>query len=395
MRRPGHLNPTLAGWAVLVPVLALCAVGIMSLLSLGSDQGQALGRLAVRQVAYVLAGLALVFLILTTHYQRIGDWSYLLFAVLVALLSILVLARFVPIPLIPKLRGACRWIVLPGFSVQPSEVMKVVYVLALAYYLRYRKNYRNLPGLVGPFALTLLPIVLILLEPDLGMSVLLLPVLFAMLFAAGAKKRHLVPIVMAGLAAVPLLYLFVLADYQKTRIHVVLRQNDDDPRWRMDEGYQLHHSKTALASGRILGTTFGDGWMAGPYLRHRILPDQHNDFIFSIIAHQWGMVGALVVLACYALIVLVGFEIATLTNDPFGRLLAVGLSVMLASQTLVNVGMTMGLTPTTGLNLPFVSSGGSSMLTNFAAVGLLINIAQRRPVVLAPKPFEFSEEDES
>ena len=135
--------------------------------------------------------------------------------------------------------------------------------------------------------------------------------------------------------------------------------------------------------------------MAGPYLRHRILPDQHNDFIFSSIAHQWGMVGALVVLACYALIVLVGFEIATLTNDPFGRLLAVGLSVMLASQTLVNVGMTMGLTPTTGLNLPFVSSGGSSMLTNFAAVGLLINIAQRRPVVLAPKPFEFSEEDES
>lgn len=394
MIRARTLDPTVYGWAILAPVLVLCAISMFTLVSMGLGDNEPALAPTLRQAACVVAGLVVLLIVLRIHYQRVGEMSYALFVVTVGLLGLLVVARFVPMgPLIPKLRGSCRWLVLPGFSVQPSEVMKVVYVLALAYYLRFRRNYRTLGGLAGPFALTLLPTLLILLEPDLGMSVLLLPVLFAMLFIAGAKKRHLIPIVVAGMAAAPLLYVFVLTDYQKKRIQVVLRQNDDDPRWRQDEGYQLHHSKTALGSGRLLGTAAADGLLAGPYLQYDFLPDRHNDFIFSMIGHQWGLVGALIVLACYALIVLAGMEIATLTNEPFGRLLAVGLVVTLASQTLVNVGMTMGLMPTTGLNLPFVSTGGSSMLTNFAAVGLLINVAQRRPITLAPKPFEFPEEE--
>lgn len=385
MSRSHVYRPTLHGWAILLPVLLLCCISLGTLLSMSMTESGLDTEKAVRQVGYMLAGFAAMFLTLAVHYRRWGEWSYGMFAVLIGVLVLLVIARKVHIPFIPVVRGSARAIKLPFFSIQPAEVMKIVYVLALAYYLRYRKNYRTIGGLVGPFALTLLPTVLILLEPDLGMSVLLLPVLFAMLFVAGARKRHLLPIVFAGLIAVPVMYNF-LKPYQKARIEVLLKQNDDDPAWRQGQGYQLFHAKTALGSGGWFGTAF-----SGPYTRHGFLPDRHNDFIFSIIGHQWGFAGVLVVLMCYVLIVVAGVEIATLTNDPFGRLLAVGLVVTIASQTLVNIGVTIGLMPTTGLTLPFVSFGGSSMLTNFIMIGLLLNIAQRRPILLARKPFQFEE----
>jgi len=155
----------------------------------------------------------------------------------------------------------------------------------------------------------------------------------------------------------------------------------------------LQHSKIALGSGGLWGETFGEGFLAGPYVRYRFLPDRHNDFIFSLVGHQWGLAGCLVVLACYAWLVIAGAEIAARTKDPYGRLLAVGMAVMLAWQALVNIGMTMGLMPITGLTLPFVSFGGSSLLTSFLAAAILINVNQRRPIILAPKPFEFGEDE--
>lgn len=391
MIRTTRYVSTLHGWAVLLPVLTLCAIGLMTLGAMGVNEGGRTMEIAVRQVGYILGGIGVMFLVLTVHYRRLGEYSYALFGILIALLMVLIAAKVLPVPFVEERRGSHRAFALGPINVQPSELMKFVYVLALAYYLRYRKNYRSIGGLVGPFALTLLPTLLIVLQPDLGMSVLLLPVLFAMLFVAGAKKRHLLPIVLAGIACVPLLYTFALKEYQRTRIQVLLRQDDNDPRWRQAEGYQLYHAKTALGSGRMLGTVTADGLTQGPYVKHPFLPDRHNDFIFSMIGHQWGFVGVLAVVACYGLIVLAGIEIAALSDDPFGRLLAVGIVVTLASQALVNIGVTVGLIPTTGLTLPFVSFGGSSMLSNFAAVGLLINVAQRRPVILARKPFEFPE----
>lgn len=391
MIRTTRYVSTLHGWAVLLPVLTLCLISLVTLGAMGVNEGGRTMEIAMRQVGYILAGIGVMFLVLTIHYRRFGEYSYAMFGVLIGLLLLLVASKKLPIPFVEERRGSNRAFALGPINVQPSELMKFVYVLALAYYLRYRKNYRSLGGLVGPFALTLLPTLLILLQPDLGMSLLLLPVLFAMLFVAGAKKRHLLPIVLAGLASVPLFYMFALKDYQKTRIQVLLKQDDNDPRWRQAEGYQLYHAKTALGSGEILGTASADGFAEGPYVKHPFLPDRHNDFIFAIIGHQWGFVGVLAVIACYGLIVLAGIEIASLNDDPFGRLLAVGIVVTLASQALVNIGVTVGLIPTTGLTLPFVSFGGSSMLSNFAAVGLLINVAQRRPIILARKPFEFPE----
>ncbi|MCH7808829.1 MAG: FtsW/RodA/SpoVE family cell cycle protein [Planctomycetes bacterium] len=161
------------------------------------------------------------------------------------------------------------------------------------------------------------------------------------------------------------------------------------PRFRKHPcAYQIEfpiHSKNAIASGGL----FGYGWGKGIYVTSGLLPDRHNDFVFSIIAHQWGLFACLLVLACFAAITMAGVAIASATSEPFARLLAVGLTALIATQALVNVGMTVGLMPITGMTLPFVSYGGSSLLTNFVAVALLISISKHRPYLLALKPFEF------
>lgn len=396
--RIGRVSLTAYGWGVLAPVLILCVVGLSCIYATeaGLDRsGEAFPRNTIKQAASMVLGLACMGLICSASYLHFGRLAYPGYWVAMGFLAVLVLARYVPLaPLIPEIRGSCRWIVIAGFQFQPSEFTKVAFVMALARYLRYRKNYRTFRGLIEPFLLTLLPMMLILLEPDLGTVILLLPVLFAMLFVAGAKKKHLAAIILMGLASMPVFYFFVMEGYQKTRIQVLLRQADDDPRWLMNQGYQLEHSKTALGSGGIAGEAFREGLLGGAYVRHRFLPDRHNDFIFSIVGHQWGMVGCLLVIGCYACLVMMGVEIATHTADPFGRLLAIGMSVMIATQAAVNIAMTMGLMPITGLTLPFVSFGANSILASFLAAGIMINVHQRRPVIFARKPFEYGDEDE-
>jgi cell division protein FtsW (lipid II flippase) len=291
---------------------------------------------------------------------------------------------------------------------QPSELMKIAYVLALAAYLRYRKNYRRVGGLLFPVVLSVVPFGLILLEPDLGTALLLLPVLFSMLFMAGARVRHLVIIVLVGIAGAPVAWTQIRG-YQRARVTAVLLQSDrlrkaviDEPdryrllaskrqaiEWAASSGYQLVHSKNAIGSGGVLG----HGWGRGVYVRGSQLPDRHNDFIFAIIGHQWGLWGCLLVLVAYAAIVLAGLRIASATADPFGRLLAVGVVGLVATQVLINVGMTVGLAPIAGMTLPFVSYGGSSLLVNFVAVALLVSVSQNRPYLLATRPFEFMREE--
>ena len=157
---------------------------------------------------------------------------------------------------------------------------------------------------------------------------------------------------------------------------------------RFHQGVQLRQAKTALVTGGLTGTGYG----AGMFVQYDLLPEEHNDFIFAIIGHQWGLVGAVLVILAYAAIVLFGLEVASETNDPFGRLLAIGAVVMIVAQALLNIGMNVGLAPITGMPLPFVSAGGSSLWANFLALGLLLNVAQRRPMLIAHPPFEYHDE---
>jgi rod shape determining protein RodA len=243
-----------------------------------------------------------------------------------------------------------------------------------------------------------------------------------MLYVAGAQGKHLVIIMLAAIACLPLFW-FKMEPYQRLRVTAVLLQSPairswlhehpdtwlrlgpksvrTDPvaarqwqleaaEWDVRKGYQLMRSKEALGSGGALG----NGWGQGTFIQYDFLPDRHNDFIFAVIGHQFGLVGCIIVLLCYAVIVLAGFEAATLTNDPFGKLLVVGFTVLLATQVVTNVAMTVGLGPITGLTLPFVSFGGSSLLVSFMSIGLVISVAQRRPMLIAHEPFAFADADD-
>jgi len=400
------------GWAIFSAIAVLTLVGLASIYV--TDTHYASGNdgpaNALRQAVRVLLGFFLAAVVLRIGYSSLGRYSYTIFLVCLAGLVPLVAAKVIHSSfggLVAPRNGAYRWIQLPGFLLQPSEFMKIAYVLALAWYLRFRKNVGGFGGVLLPVIVSAAPIALILLEPDLGTAMLLVPVLFTMLFAAGVKKRHLALFVLLGLTAAPLAWGHIKS-YQRLRMTAVLLQSEElrkavieNPQdytglatkrqaleWSASSGYQLVHSKNAIGSGGILG----NGWGRGVYVENTLLPDRHNDFIFAIIAHQWGLIGCVLVLGCFAAIAIAGVRIASVTTEPFARLLAVGLVTLISVQTVVNVGMTMGLLPVTGMTLPFVSYGGSGLLCNWTGAALLISVTQHRPYLLTTKPPEFTRE---
>jgi rod shape determining protein RodA len=314
------------GWAIAIAIVVLLAIGIASIYVTDTHyvQGHDGPRNAAKQCVFVVTGLILATVVLKIGYTRISRHAYLIFAIVLIALVPLLLAKLLDTSfggLTRPRNGAYRWIRLPGFQLQPSEFMKIAYLLALAWYLRYRKNYRRLGGLLWPIAISAVPLALILFEPDLGTALLLLPVLFTMLFVAGARLRHLAFIALVGAAASPLAW-SQLRGYQRLRVTAVLLQSDalrkaviDRPEafkalaskrqaveWAASSGYQLVHSKNAIGSGQV----WGSGWGSGVYTTSALLPDRHNDFVFSVIAHQWGLLGCLVVLLCYTVMVMAG-----------------------------------------------------------------------------------------
>lgn len=390
IERFGKSLPEL-GWLVLACALVLTALGLLGVY-VGEAELEGPLRQTIRQIGFLGVGLLAFFGVQLIGYRELGRWSYAMYLVTLILLTLLIVARagLNLAPFIVERRNAYRWIFVGPINFQISELAKVTHILALSYYLRYRTNYRTFGGLFMPFVLTLIPVALILKEPDLGTSLLLLPNLFVMLFVAGAKIRHLAVIVLLGAIAAPCFYYSTLmSDYQRDRILAVVHQRDDNQRWKLNEGYQLHQSKIALGSGRIAG----QGFQQADFFRHNLLPEEHNDFIFAVIGHQWGFLGGLFVLTVYIVMFAAGLTIASMTTDPLGRLLAVGVCTVICAQMIVNIAMTVGLMPITGMTLPFASMGGSSLITNYMALGLLVSVARRRPLDMAPKPFEFDGED--
>ncbi|MHC4395598.1 MAG: FtsW/RodA/SpoVE family cell cycle protein [Planctomycetota bacterium] len=393
--------------------LALIAIGILTVYSVGhpaesspAGQGAELGGYWGKQVKFAVVAVAAFVVVNLINYRRLGTASYWIYAFVLLLLCVLLVGRYiVKMPFVPEINNSHRWIKFGGLpSVQPSEICKLVYILALAWYLRYRSNYRRFTALIGPFVLTLLPMVMILLEPDLGTVLLMMPVLFTMLFVAGAKVKHLLIIIGLTILISPLLWV-QMNPYQRIRISSVLLQNKwvqekteqhrvlgkilvgtefSRQKWENTWGYQLNRAKFAIASGGMTGY----GFRQGPFIKYDFLPTRHNDFVFAAIAHQWGFLGCLGLLGLYVILIGCGLEIAANNTDPFGRLVAVGIVAMFTVEIIVNVSMALGLMPITGLTLPLVSYGGSSLLVSAAAVGLLNNVGRCRPFSVAPKSFE-------
>jgi cell division protein FtsW (lipid II flippase) len=405
-------------WPIILAMALLMTISVLAVRSAEqADPDLARAGMSTRQMAYV-AVASMVFLVAAAvPYQKIGPLSYLAFAVT---LGLLVLVLF-----LEPIRHSHRWIDLGVVQFQPSELAKLTYILALAWYLRYRDSYRRLSGLIIPFVLTVVPAGLILVEPDLGTTLLLPPTLMVMLFMAGARLKHLSAVV--GLGAVVLLapvprsvgaegpaaenlrslaywrgevggreYVLAAAPLTKMKPHQLSRIvgwiHQPDPRTEFDrgKGFQLQQSMIILGAGQFTGQSRIDQ----RDLYFRMLPDDHTDFIYAVIGGRWGLAGCAAVLGIYAVIFICAVEIAAITDDPFGRLVVVGVMAILFSQIVINIGMTMGLMPITGMTLPLISFGGSSMVVNAAALGLLVNVGIRRPIELGRKPFEFGAKPE-
>jgi cell division protein FtsW (lipid II flippase) len=319
-----------------------------------------------------------IFALLATMWpscRTLSRYSYLIFA---GALILLVAVYF-----LPTVHGTHRWIRLGGIGLQPSEFAKPACVLSLARWLMHRENCRQFRDLLVPLAMTLVPVVLVLREPDLGTAMVFLPVLFVMLFAAGARFVDLAKLGLCGLVCLPLLW-SQMSREQRSRVTALFQQNapQETP---TDDGYHLHQAKQLLALGGVWGSLLA-GEPTDDQAAYR-LPEDHTDFVFIVICERLGWFGAAATLTGVALLAWRGLALAGRTREPFGRLLVVGVVALFAVQSLINTAMTVGLLPITGLSFPLVSYGGSGLVAHALSLGLVFNIAVRPGYELAPEPF--------
>ncbi len=362
-----------AGWICVVAALLLNLVGIVAI-------GTTEPGFARKQAMFVPIGLVAAAIAAIPDYRRFRQWVPALCVVTIVLL-VFVLIPIVPEAIVRPRKGARRWINLGVTDFQPSEFAKVVWMLAMASWFRLRWNIRSIPGFLLPFAITAVPVLLILLEPDLGTALLFVPTLFALLLVAGARLWHLGLVVGVGALAVSSV-LFVpsvqgfLKSHQQDRVKAVVAQWQEDPRYRDDIGYQGFKAMTLVGAGGASGVGRDH---ASTLVRYNHLPEEHNDMVFAVITCRWGFLGGVIVWGLYGLLAFGGFLVSAFARDTVGRVLAAGLVTMLLVQMVINTGMTIGLLPITGMTLPFVSAGGSSLVTAWMTIGLILNVALRRP----------------
>lgn len=361
-------------WPLLFVLYSLLLIGATTVFSASSTAlvPYAFGK---KQVIWILIGTCVLIGSLCISYQKISEWSYFFYgACLVFLLLTFVIG-------VERNNARC-WISLGFMELQPSELMKIAFILCLARYFKYREDQQTWLGLINPFLITFVPLALILKQPDLGTAMMFFPILFACLFVAGARVKHLLMLILVGILMFPLVY-FNLKIYQQQRIDVFLRQDRLTPEEIRKHGYHLHQSKMAIGSGGL----WGQGFQQGTQNRLNLLPERHTDFIFAVIGEEFGFFGCAVVLFLYCLLFFCCLTIADQTKEPFGRIVVIGVVTLLFAQVFVNTGMTIGLMPITGITLPFLSYGGSSLVTSMLAIGLILNVGVYRVHVLGKDSF--------
>lgn len=352
-------------WIVLGCALAIAGLGLVFLRSANP-------AFFGKQIQWLAMGLAALAFMFAVPYQRWVEHAWEIYGGALALL-VIVLGM-------PAINHAHSWIKVPGlgFQIQPAEIMKLALILVLARFLMHREDQPKATGLIAPFLLMLIPMGLILKQPDLGTALLLPPTLLCVVYASGARLAHLAAVCASGLfAAVPMW--FLMKGYQKRRVLAFL----DPESYEAHEAYQLLMSLAAIGSGGWTGQGLGRGTQNSLSL----LPEKHNDFIFGVIAEEGGFVTAAALMALFLLMIWAGLHIARNTREPAGRLIAVGVTCMLGIQVIINIGVVTASLPTTGITLPLVSYGGSSMLVTFAMIGLLLNVGASRPIVMRPESF--------
>jgi rod shape determining protein RodA len=355
------------------PLLVLAAVGLVvcSVIALkGATRDDVDGQphyYVYRQLAFGAIGFVLMWICSRLDYSRLRELKYVLYGFMIA--SILLVFA-----LGTATKGSRRWIETPFFNLQPSELGKILLVVSLSAFLVDRMRQPGRETTARVMLLALLPAMLVMAQPDLGSSLVYIAGCLGLLFVAGVPWRHFAALTALGVIALtltlgllPAVGVNVLKDYQKDRLTSFLHPSDVESK----EGYQQLESKIAIGSGEKTGR----GVEKATQTSLDFLPEHHTDFIFAVVGETYGFAGAALVLSLYALLVWRGLHILTQAKNLFGALIAGGITLMLLFQIFVNVGMTVGIMPITGIPLPLLSYGGSSMLVTFMALGLLQSIA--------------------
>ncbi len=367
-------NPASA-WRHIDLVLVGCvaAVAVMGCLMIfsatrGRDPSDFDTGFVAKQVVFILVGVGAMLLTTLVDYRRYRD------IVPLAYFGILALLVMVVTGLGSERKGAQAWFQIGPFQLQPSELAKITVIVALAAMIAHFNSELDLPRLAGVLAVAGVPMGLIMLQPDLGTTLVFVAVAMGMLLIGGAQVRHIVALTLFGVVGVGLvLNSGMLETYQQCRLTSFLEQRDEDCEAR-DAAYNLDQAKVAIGSGSL----FGAGLFQGTQTRLDIVPEQHTDFIFTAVGEELGFAGSATLLALLSIIAWRIWRTAQLARDPLGTLICVGVLSMFVFQVFENIGMTMGIMPITGIPLPFMSYGGSSTLAAFIAMGLVLNVHMRR-----------------
>lgn len=356
-------------WITLSLVLLLSLAGIMTIYSATRSPlpGGEMPSYYIKQSYWLCIGIIALIAVVSFDYVWLRRYAYILYGVgLFLLILVLFLGR--------TGMGAQRWLNIGIFSFQPSEVFRLFFVIAVS---RYLGEIRSRLGLVSSlkafFLLAFLPAVMLVKQPDLGTALILLFVFLSIAASKGFQKKVVLLVVLIGIVSIPFLGNILwegLKDYQKNRL-VAFVEPKVDP---SGIGYHINQSKVAIGSGKFVGK----GYLKGTQGPFRFLPEKHTDFIFAVFAEEWGFAGSLVLLFLYLALILRGLDTARKAKDEFGNILALSVSFMFAIYFFINVGMTLGIMPVVGVPLPFMSYGGTSLLANFVAAGILINVRTRR-----------------
>jgi rod shape determining protein RodA len=355
-------------WVTFLTIISISFIGIITIFSATRQLGDSpQASFYIKQIIWLAISICALFVIVSFDYTWLGRIALPLYITGVVLLGIVLVAGRVGM-------GAQRWISLGFFSFQPSEFFKLIFIIMLSGYYSLSQEALDTSRLLRVcFMIVLLPFLLLIRQPDLGTAIMIFLIFASLSLAKGLRKKLLVILVIIGMVSLPFIGNILwtgLKDYQKNRLIAFIDPQTDPT----GIGYHINQSKVAIGSGEFAGKGFLKGTQ-GPF---RFLPEKHTDFIFAVFAEEWGFLGSLFLLALYFILLIRGLDTARKAKDDFSRLLALGITFMFSIYLFVNVGMTLGIMPVVGIPLPFMSYGGTALLSNFISAGVLINIRTRR-----------------
>ncbi|HZJ77145.1 MAG TPA: rod shape-determining protein RodA [Oscillospiraceae bacterium] len=351
-------------YGLIVVVLLICIIGIIAVNSATYSLGGE--RYIKTQIISIVMGIVFAVVIMLIDYDIFSKIYIPIYVITnLMLLSVFIFGEG------KEEWGASRWIRIGGFGFQPADFAKLAIIICLAKFLDDNKDMIHKPTVIFKALLFVgVPMALILVQPDLGTTLVISAFVFGMLFVAGLKYKHIIIATIVGLITAPFAWFGVLKPYQRTRILIFLNPEQDP----MGEGYHTLQSRVAVGAGMI----WGKGLFNGTSNQFGFLPQKHTDFIFSVIAEELGFIGVIILIILYMIMLYKCINIAREAKDDFGAYLVTGITFMLAFHIFLNIAMAIGLAPVTGKPLPFVSYGGTFMLTNMIALGIVLNVNMRR-----------------